>query len=103
MPKFTGPSSPPNRRSVIQTTATQIPTHEGGQGYARTARSELFLQAVAEMAENTFYESAEERRLRLASTITEVLKERDGWEWVCNLVSWLRNEGNMRSASIMIA
>lgn len=103
MPKFTGPSNTPQRRGIIQTTATQVPTFEGGQGYARTARSELFLQAVSEMAEDTYYESAEQRRVRLSFTIAEVLKEKDGWAWVCNLVSWLRNEGNMRSASIMIA
>lgn len=102
MPKFTGPSTP-QRRGIIQVTDTQIPTFEGGNGYARTARSELFLQAVSEMAENTFYESAEERRVRLSFTISEVLKEKGGWHWICDLVSWLRNEGNMRSASIMIA
>lgn len=102
MPKFTGPSAPINR-GIILPTDTQIPTFEGGAGFARTPRSELFLQAVSEMAENTFYENAEARRLRLASTIAKVLTEKDGWQWICNLVSWLRNEGNMRSASIMIA
>lgn len=78
-------------------------THEGGMGYVRNARSELFLQAVAEMAEDTYYESAEERQARMAANIRSVIAEKGGWDWICNLVSWLRNEGQMRSASVMIA
>ncbi len=104
MTKFTGPSNQNFNRGILQT--TNLPstfTHEGGDGFTRTPRSELFLQAVSEMAEDTFYETAEQRRVRLSFTISEVLKENGGWAWVCDLVKWLRAEGNMRSASIMIA
>jgi len=78
-------------------------THEGALGYTRTPRAELFLQAVTEMAENKFYETAEQRQTRLAKNVKVVLSEPDGWEWICNLVTWLRKEAGMRSASIMIA
>jgi hypothetical protein len=78
-------------------------THEGGAGYSRTPKGELFLQAVTEMAENKFYESASERQTRMTKNIGIVLSEPDGWSWICNLVTWLRKEAGMRSASIMIA
>lgn len=78
-------------------------THEGGQGYLRPARQELFLQAVTEMAEDTFYESAEDRQFRLAQTVKAVAVEPGGWEWLCQFVTWLRKDAGMRSASIMVA
>lgn len=77
-------------------------THEGGAGYGRSARQELFLLAVSEMAEDTYYESAEERRQRLSALVYRVLGEVGGWDWVCELVGWLRGQG-MRSVSIMVA
>lgn len=99
MSKFAG------NKGFINPTSNQqrALTHEGGLGYVRNARSELFLQAVAEMAEDTFYESAEDRQARVAANIRSVIAEKGGWEWICNLVSWLRNEGQMRSASVMVA
>lgn len=78
-------------------------TFEGGSGFTRTPKAELFLQAVTEMAENKFYESAPDRQSRMTKNIGIVLSENDGWAWICNLVSWLRKDAGMRSASIMIA
>lgn len=78
-------------------------THEGGDGWKRTPRQELFLQAVTEMAEDTFYETQEQRRTRLAQNVAQVVSERDGWQWVASFARWLRHEANMRSASVMVA
>lgn len=78
-------------------------TFEGGSGYTRTPKAELFLQAVTEMAEDKFYESATERQSRMSKNVGVVMTEPDGWAWICNLVTWLRKEAGMRSASIMVA
>lgn len=83
--------------------APSTSTFEGGAGYVRTPRAELFLQAVTEMAENKYYESASERQIRLTKNIGIVMSEPDGWAWICNLVGWLRKDAGMRSASIIIA
>lgn len=96
MSKFSG-------KQVFPVAVPDTRTHEGAPGYTRTARSELFIQAVAEMAEDSFYETAAHRQARLAANVKRVVAEQGGWSWICELVSWLRNEGNMRSVSIMIA
>lgn len=102
MPKFSAAAHRPNR-GPIRTTATPVPTYEGGRGYERTPRSELFLQAVTEMAEDTFYEAHADRRARMVATLAAVLKEPDGWTWISQLVPWLRNTANLRSAPVMLA
>lgn len=90
-------------RGLLGSTTDPEVTHEGGLGYTRTPKAELFLAAVTEMAEDKFYESAPERQARMVVNIQKVLTENDGWEWLCNLVTWLRKDAGMRSASIMIA
>ena len=44
-------------------------TYEGGDGYARDTKSELFLLAVSNMGEDTFYESAGQRDNRFAQLV----------------------------------
>ncbi|MET9224743.1 LAGLIDADG family homing endonuclease [Lentzea sp. NPDC003310] len=75
-------------------------THEGGDGYARDTRSELFLLAVANMGgEATFYESADQRDSRFAQLVhTAALSDP---EWTARLLAWLRGEANMRTASLV--
>lgn len=75
-------------------------THEGGAGYARDTKSELFLLAVSNMVgEDTFYETAGKRddrytQLVHAATIADP-------EWTARFLKWLRSEANMRSASLV--
>lgn len=90
-------------RGILGSVDAPARTHEGGAGYLRTPKAELFLQAVTEMAEDKFYESAPERQARMVTNVQKVLTENDGWAWLCNLVTWLRKEAGMRSASIMVA
>lgn len=75
-------------------------THEGGTGYARDVKSELFLLAVANMVgENAFYESAEKRDTRYAELIQKAtIADPD---WTARFLRWLRNEANMRTASLV--
>src|SRR5439155_17974713 len=77
-------------------------THEGGAGYVRDAKSELFLLAVTNMvAEDTFYEKGADRDRRFAALVTRVTQEDP--DWVARFVPWLRNTAQMRSASVVMA
>lgn len=75
-------------------------THEGAPGYARDAKSELFLLAVANMVgENTFYEAAGDRDNRYTALVHEVATADPAWTG--QFLRWLRTDGNMRSASLV--
>src|SRR5688572_3282642 len=72
-------------------------THEGGTGYARDEKSELFLLAVANMVgEETFYEDADSRDVRYEQLVQTVAVADP--QWMAGFLGWLRSEGNMRSA-----
>jgi TROVE domain len=75
-------------------------THEGAPGYARTAKGELFLLAVSNLAgEHTFYESAASRDNRYAELVHQVAAQDP--QWTAAFLGWLRSEANMRSASVV--
>jgi hypothetical protein len=75
-------------------------TYEGAPGYARDAKSELFLLAVANMVgEDTFYEKAGDRDDRYRALVRQVAL--DDPLWLTQMLTWLRSEGNMRSAPIV--
>ncbi len=75
-------------------------THQGGAGYARDTKSELFLLAVTNMVgEKTFYETAGARDERYAQLVREATVEDP--EWTARLLKWLRSEGNLRSAALV--
>jgi hypothetical protein len=77
-------------------------THEGAPGYLRDVKSELFLLAVANfVGEDTFYESAGQRDNRFADLVRQVAVS--DVEWLTAFVRWLRNDANMRSASVVAA
>jgi hypothetical protein len=79
-----------------------MPTHEGGLGYARDAKSELFVLAVSNfVGERTFYESASDRDDRFEQLVAKVTGEDP--DWARRLIPWLRNEAQMRSASLVAA
>ncbi|NSC20700.1 TROVE domain-containing protein [Streptomyces albus subsp. chlorinus] len=90
-----------NRPRASTRTALTV-THQGGKAYVRDARWELVLLAVVNMAgEDTFYESAKERDDRYADLVHTVAVE-DG-AWTARFVGWLRDEAQMRSASLVAA
>ena len=79
-------------------------THEGGTGYARDARSELFLRATASFAgEDSFYEDAGVRDERMRELVSGLATDADGFAWLQGFLPWLRDEGNIRTASIVLA
>jgi hypothetical protein len=103
MSKFNRPTTRPAVHGPIVTASTPAgTTHEGALGYARDAKSELFLLAVSNMAgEPTFYESADARDARLVA-LTRTVAVADP-AWILGFAGWLRGEGNMRSTSLVIA
>ncbi|HEU0132572.1 MAG TPA: TROVE domain-containing protein [Mycobacteriales bacterium] len=77
-------------------------TYEGAQGWARDAKSELFLLAVAGMVgEDTFYEPAPERDARLRGLVTQVAPA--DFEWTLAFVGWLRTGALVRSGATVVA
>ena len=84
---------------TTEATASGV-THEGGPGFARNAKSELFLLAVSNMVgEDTFYEKAGDRDGRYAELVRQVAVADP--VWMLGFLGWLRSEGNMRSASLV--
>lgn len=95
------PSATATATSPIVSTRREV-THEGGAGYARTVKAELFLLAVTNMVgEGTFYESADARDSRFAQLVRAVAVQ--DAEWLGRFIGWLRTEANLRSASLVAA
>jgi hypothetical protein len=85
---------------IVAETAPSGRTYEGAPGYARDAKGELFLLAVANMVgENTFYEKAGQRDARYEQLVAQVAVADP--DWTLRFLRWLRTEANMRSASLV--
>lgn len=75
-------------------------THEGGPGFARDAKGELFLLSVTNMVgEQAFYEGASARDNRFGALVRQLAVADP--EWTAGLLGWLRGDANMRSAAIV--
>lgn len=101
MAKFNKTSSRPLVTSPV--TSERISsgsTFEGAPGYARDAKSEFFLLAVANMVgENTFYEDADSRDARYKELVRQVAV--DDPVWLFQMLRWLRADANLRSAPLV--
>jgi hypothetical protein len=76
-------------------------TYEGAPGYARDSKGELFLLAVSHMGSDAFYETGKERDTRFADLVRKVAVEDPAW--TDGFIPWLRNDANMRTASLVAA
>ncbi|MCW2904225.1 MAG: RNA-binding protein [Streptosporangiaceae bacterium] len=75
-------------------------TFEGGPGFARDTKSELFLYAVSRFSgEGSFYEDAKTGDTRYRNLIHKATAEDPSW--VAEFLRWLRADANMRSAAIV--
>lgn len=103
MARFNRTKTKPAVHSPIGTEpAPSLRTFEGGAGYARDTKSELFLLAVSNMVgQNAFYEKAGSRDARFESMVRHVAIEDP--HWVARFIPWLRGEANMRTASLVAA
>ncbi|MEU4511797.1 TROVE domain-containing protein [Nonomuraea wenchangensis] len=102
-PKFNTTTARPAVTSPVKTERVATGrTHEGGAGFARDAKSELFLLAVTNMvSENTYYEKGSDRDARFVGLVRTVAVE--DFDWLSRFLPWLRTEANMRSAPIQAA
>jgi hypothetical protein len=86
----------------VTTTGPQVTNHQGGTGWARDPKSDLFLFAAVNMVgEDTFYEKAAQRDERFRTLVHQATMEDPAW--VARFVPYLRNEMHMRSASVVMA
>ncbi|MBT2366738.1 TROVE domain-containing protein [Streptomyces sp. ISL-10] len=77
-----------------------VRTYEGGAGFERDPRFELFLLAVANfVGQETFYEAAGDRDNRFAALVRRLAVEDP--QWTAAMLGWLRNRAHMRTASIV--
>ena len=93
-------SRPRKGATKLATTGATTINHQGGVGFLRDEKTELFLAAVSSLNEDTFYESAQDRRGRIATLIGQVAEDTD---WILGLVTWLRKEAGLRTIPSIIA
>jgi hypothetical protein len=87
--------------SPVQTTDVATTTYEGGAGFLRDEKSELFLLAVGRFhGEDTFYESADEGTQRFRRLVRSISPTDP--VWMGRFLAWLRGpEANIRTAAIV--
>ena len=96
-------SKPRNMATTpVSTTMGRAFTAEGGMGWQRTPKGELFLAAVTSLNEDTFYETADNRaqRIQTLAASTEIVNSP---EWALGMVRWLRQEVGLRSIPSVVA
>lgn len=86
----------------VNTTTGRAFTAEGGMGWQRTPKGELFLAAVTSLNEDTFYETADKRaqRIQALAASPEIVNSP---EWTLGMVRWLRQEVGLRSITGVVA
>ncbi|WP_160051066.1 TROVE domain-containing protein [Nocardiopsis sp. FR26] len=103
MAKFNTRTARTATRSPVATEAAPSGrTFEGGPGYARDRRSELFLFAVNNLVgEATHYESAADRDARFRALVHQVALSDP--VWLTGFIGWLRGPANLRTAPLVAA
>ncbi|GAB2720185.1 TROVE domain-containing protein [Kitasatospora kifunensis] len=100
MSRFNTRTTKASATSPVTTTGRGTTNHQGGTGFLRDSRSELFLLAVTNMVgQDTFYEQADQRDDRYQQLVRQLAVEDP--EWTARLLAWLRGDGNLRTAAIV--
>ncbi|MEV6978218.1 TROVE domain-containing protein [Kitasatospora sp. NPDC093806] len=100
MSRFNVRKSKPTPTSPVTTTGQRTVNHNGGDGFLRTPKSELFLLAVANMVgQGTFHESGRDRDDRYTALVRELAVSDP--EWTLGLLRWLRHEAQLRTAALV--
>ncbi|MQS12930.1 TROVE domain-containing protein [Streptomyces kaniharaensis] len=86
--------------SPVSTTGRRTTNHNGGPGFVRDRKSELFLLAIANMVgQDTFYERGGDRDDRYTALVRELAVADP--EWTLGLLRWLRHGAHMRTAALV--
>lgn len=88
-------------KTPVRTTGERVATAEGGVGFAREAKADLFLSAVSDLTENTFYETVSARQERQRDLLRGIAVTDP--EWVVGFIGWLRGTANMRTVAVTLA
>ncbi|MER7053506.1 TROVE domain-containing protein [Streptomyces sp. NPDC000351] len=100
MTRFNTRATRPAVHSPVTTTGEETITHEGGAGYLRDAKSELFLLAVSNLVgQDTFYEKGGDRDDRYTQLLRQVAVIDP--DWCTNFLRWLRSDATMRTAALV--
>lgn len=83
----------------VKTVKSKTTLEEGGEGWLRTAKGELFILAATLLNDDTYYEGKEDRVIR----VRELVERANDPEWTYELVKWLRGDGGLRTAAQMVA
>lgn len=87
------------KNGPVKTVKSKTTLEEGGEGWLRTAKGELFILAATLLNDDTYYESKEDRVIR----VRELVERVNDPEWTYELVKWLRGDGGLRTAAQMVA
>ncbi|GAA2810574.1 TROVE domain-containing protein [Kitasatospora paracochleata] len=86
--------------SPVTTTGQRTVNHQGGTGFLRDEKSELFLLAVTNLVgQDTFYERGGDRDDRFTALVRQLAVEDP--EWTLGLLRWLRGEAFLRTAALV--
>jgi hypothetical protein len=101
MARFNKPVSTPRiSQPIVSTANPSARTGNNAPGFTRDAKGELFTLAVSNfVGMDTFYEAGVARDARFKTLIHEVAATDP--QWMTRLLPWLRNEANMRTASMV--
>ncbi|MFB7617358.1 TROVE domain-containing protein [Kitasatospora sp. NPDC056181] len=100
MSRFNVRTARPSPGSPVTTTGRRAANHNGGTGFLRDAKSELFLLAVANMVgQDTCYETGGDRDDRYTALVRELAVADP--EWTLGLLRWLRSDAHLRTAALV--
>lgn len=92
--------SPQVNQPIVSVASPTARTGNNAPGFVRDAKSELFLLAVSNfVGQDKFYESGKASDNRFRDLVRQVAQEDPAW--ITRFLPWLRNEANMRTASIV--
>jgi len=90
----------PTNQPIVSQHSVWERTGNLAPGFTRDAKGELFLLAVSNfVGMDTFYEAGVARDARFETLVQQVARE--DTEWLGRFLPWLRNEANMRTASLV--
>lgn len=85
---------------IVSAPSVTARTGNNAPGFVRDAKGELFLLAVSNfVGQDKFYESGKAGDNRFKALVQQVAQEDPAW--TIRFLPWLRNEANMRTASIV--